>query len=143
MSFDLQIKHGDLVLDNAGGLSIVNGNNKIRQDIIKILLTRIGDNRFHSRYGSDIGLLKIGGVADQQLIELDLRRSAEEAIRYLISLQKSQGMRQMLSLSEVIVDIVEITTERDTGDPRLYNIFVSVLTQKMDIIEETVTLRII
>jgi hypothetical protein len=143
MSFDLQIKHGDLVLDNAGGLSIVNGNNKIRQDIIKILLTRIGDNRFHSRYGSDIGSLKIGGVADQQLIELDLRRSAEEAIRYLISLQKSQGMRQMLSLSEVIVDIVEISTERDTGDPRLYNIFVSVLTQKMDIIEETVTLRIV
>lgn len=143
MSFDLQIKHGDLVLDTAGSLSIVNGNNKIRQDIIKILLTRLGDNRFHSRYGSDIGSLRIGGVADQQLIELDLRRSAEEAIRYLISLQKSQGMRQVLSLSEVIVDIVDITTERDTGDPRLYNIFVSVLTQKMDIIEETVTLRII
>lgn len=143
MSFDLQIKHGDLVLDNSGGLSIVSGNNKIRQDIIKILLTRLGDNRFHSRYGSDIGSLNIGGVADQQLTELDLRRSAEEAIRYLISLQKAQGMRQVLSLSEVIVDIVEISTERDTGDPRLYNIFVSVLTQKMDIIEETVTLRII
>jgi len=143
MSFDLQIKHGDLVLDNSGSLSIVSGNNKIRQDIIKILLTRLGDNRFHSRYGSDIGSLNIGGAADQQLIELDLRRSAEEAVRYLISLQKAQGMRQVLSLSEVIVDIVEISTERDTGDPRLYNIFVSVLTQKMDIIEETVTLRII
>lgn len=143
MSFDLQIKHGDLVLDSSGSLSMVSGNNKIRQDIVKIILTRIGDNRFHSRYGSDIGALNIGGVADQQLIELDLKRSAEEAIRYLISLQKSQGLRQVLSLSEVIVDIVNITTDRDTNDPRLYNIFISVLTQKMDIIEETVTLRII
>lgn len=143
MSFDLQIKHGDLVIDQAGGLSTVSGNNKIRQDIVKILLTRIGDNRFHSRYGSDVGSLKIGNVADKQLIELDLKRSAEEAIRYLISLQKSQAARQMLSLSEVIVDIISLDIERDTADPRLYSIFVSVLTQKMDIIEESVTIRMI
>ncbi len=143
MSFDLKLKNGDLVLDGSGLLSTTSGNQKIRQDIVKILLTRLGDNKFHSRYGSDIGALKIGQVTDQTLIELDMKKSAEEAIRYLISLQKSQSKRQFLSLSETIVDISNISVERDTGDPRLYNIFVSVLTQKMDIIEESITIRIV
>lgn len=143
MSFDLKLKNGDLVLANGGDLSIVSGNQKIRQDIVKILLTKLGDNRFHSRYGSDVGSLKIGEIIDQSLIELDMKKSAEEAIRYLISLQKNQSRSQFLSLSETIVDISNIETERDSVDPRLYSIFVSVLTQKMDIIEESITIRII
>ena len=143
MSFDLKIKNGDLVLDNSGALSFVSGNQKIRQDIVKILLTRIGDNRFHSRYGSDVGSLRIGDSVDQAMIELDLKRSVEEAVRYLISLQKYQSVMQVLSLSEVIIDITNIDAIRDTSDPRLYSIFISVLTQKLDIIEEVVTIRIV
>lgn len=143
MSFDLKLKNGDLSLDSGGSLSTVSGNQKIRQDIVKILLTKLGDNKFHSRYGSDVGSLKIGQVADQALVELDIKKSAEEAIRYLISLQRNQSRSQFLSLSEKIIDIVEISAERDSADPRLYSIFVSVLTQKMDIIEEAITIRII
>jgi hypothetical protein len=77
------------------------------------------------------------------MIELDLKRSVEEAIRYLISLQKYQSIMQVLSLSETIIDIRNIDAIRDTSDPRLYSIFISVLTQKLDIIEEVVTIRIV
>jgi len=143
MSFDLKIKNGDLVLDQSGSLSTVFGNGKIRQDIVKILLTRVGDNKFHSSYGSDIGILKIGDVTDAAMLELDVKRSVEDAIRYLIFLQKNQSKNQVLSLSEVILDISDIETERDSADPRLYNIYISVLTQKLDIINETITIRII
>lgn len=143
MSFDLKIKNGDLVLDQSGSLSIVSGNNKIRQDIVKILLTRIGDNKFHASYGSDIGILKIGEVTDTTILELDIKRSVEDAIRYLIFLQKNQSKNQILSLSEVIIDISSIETERDSEDPRLYNIYISVLTQKLDIIDEIITIRIV
>lgn len=143
MSFDLKIKNGDIVLDSSGLLTSVSGNQKIRQDIVKILLTNFGDNKFHARYGSDVGALKIGEVADQKLIEMDIKRSVEEAIRYLISLQRNQAKSQVLSLSEVILDISSISTERDSADPRLYNVFISILTQKLDIIEEVITIRIV
>ena len=143
MSFDLKIKNGDIVIESSGLLASVSGNQKIRQDIVKILLTNFGDNKFHIRYGSDVGALKIGEVADQKIIEMDIKRSVEEAIRYLISLQKSQSRSQYLSSSEVILDISNISTERDSEDPRLYNIFISVLTQKLDIINEVITIRIV
>ena len=143
MSFDLKIKNGDICLDPSGQLSSVSGNQKIKQDIVKILLTNFGDNKFHSRYGSNVGALKIGEVSDQTLIEMDLRRSVEESIRYLISLQRNQARSQYLSLSETILDISNIYTERDSEDPRLYNVFISILTQKLDIIEENITIRIV
>jgi hypothetical protein len=143
MSFDLKIKNGDIVIEPSGLLASVSGNQKIRQDIVKILLTNFGDNKFHIKYGSDVGALKIGEVADQKIIEMDIKRSVEEAIRYLISLQKSQSRSQYLSSSEVILDISSISTERDSEDPRLYNIFISVLTQKLDIINEVITIRIV
>lgn len=143
MSFDLKIKNGDLSIGDSGALDVVSGNNKIRQDIVKILLTNIGENRFHSRYGSDLGAFKIGDVSDQTMIELDLKRSVEEAIRYIMFLQKNQSKYQVLSLSEIILEIVDIRTERDSGDPRLYNIYISILTQKLDQIEEIITIRIV
>lgn len=143
MSFDLKIKNGDLSIGNSGALDTVSGNNKIRQDIVKILLTNIGENRFHSRYGSDLGAFKIGNVSDQTMIELDLKRSVEEAIRYIMFLQKNQSKYQVLSLSEIILEIVDIRTERDSSDPRLYNIYISILTQKLDKIEEIITIRIV
>jgi len=143
MSFDLKIKNGDIVIEPSGLLASVSGNQKIRQDIVKILLTSFGDNKFHIRYGSDVAALKIGEIADQKIIEMDIKKSAEDAIRYLISLQKSQSRSQYLSLSEVILDISNVSTERDSEDPRLYNIFISVLTQKLDIINEVITIRIV
>jgi hypothetical protein len=143
MSFDLKIKNGDLVLDSSGSLVSVSGNNKIRQDIVKILLTKPGDNRFHPIYGSNLGYLKIGEVSDESIVELELKRSAEDSIRYLISLQRSQSRNQVLSLSEIILDITNISVDRDLADPRLYNIYISILTQKLDIIDEIITIRII
>jgi hypothetical protein len=143
MSFDLKIKNGDLVLDSSGSLVSVSGNNKIRQDIVKILLTKPGDNRFHSSYGSNLGLLKVGNVTDESILELELKRSTEDAIKYLIFLQKNQSRGQVLSLSEIILDIANISVERDSADPRLYNIYISVLTQKLDIIDEVITIRIV
>lgn len=143
MSFDLKIKNGDLVLNSSGLLTSVIGNDKIRQDVVKIMLTNLESNRFHPRYGSALGSLQIGDVADQKIVEMNLRNSAEESIRYLMSLQKAQAQTQVLSLSEVIIDITNISVGRDTSDPRLYTISVSLLTQKLDVINEAVTIRII
>jgi len=143
MSFELKIKNGDISLEDDGTISIVSGNEKIRQDIIKIILTKLGENRFHPNYGSNTGYLQIGQAIDQGVIELDIQQSAESAIRYLIALQREQSKKQLLSSSEVIVDINFVKIERNEVDPRLYNIYISVITQKLETITESVTIRII
>jgi phage baseplate assembly protein W len=143
MSFELKIKNGDISLEGDGTISIISGNEKIRQDIIKIILTELGENRFHPNYGSNTGYFQIGQAIDQGVIELDMQQSAESAIRYLIALQREQTKKQLLSSSEVIVDVNFVKIERNETDPRLYNIYISVITQKLETITESVTIRII
>ena len=142
MSFDLKIVRGDISIGKGGSIDVVTGNSKLRQDIIKIMLTRLGENKYHPTYGSETGALQIGSVLDAEMMELDLSSSAEQAVRKIMSLQRSQAKRQFLSPSEIILDIVGVSVQRDAIDPRLYNIFISVLTEKLDNITENVTVRI-
>lgn len=143
MSFDLKIQNGDLVFTKEGTLDLVSNNEKLRQDIIKILLTKLGENKYHPTYGSEIGALKIGMVADQELLELDLQSSVRDAVNKLISLQKSQSRKQFLTPGERILSLVDSSVQRDTEDPRLYNIFLTVQTGALTAITESLTIRII
>lgn len=143
MSFDIKISSGDIAIGRSGDLDTVYDNDKLRQDIVKILLTKLGENKFHPNYGSKVGALEIGFVADQELVELDLQSSVEDAIRYLMRAQQMQQKRQYLTPGEVIVGIKNILVERDLLDPRMYNIYVSVYTKKLTVITETIPVRII
>ena len=143
MSFDLSIEKGDIKISSSGSVQTVSGNTKLRQDIVKILLTDLGDNKFHPKYGSHVGALQIGHYADSKLMSLDIETSARNALKNLVALQRSQARRQALSPGEVIVDILNVTVKRDEVDPRLYNILVSVLTQELTEVSSLVSVRII
>ncbi len=143
MSFDLKIKNGDIDINKSGSLSVVSDNEKLRQDIVKILLTKLGENKYHAYYGSSLGALEVGGVPDRLLIEDDLTRLTEEAITVLMRLQSNQMKRQFVSPAEAIVDIVSVNVSRDPSDPRGYSVAISVLTRKLTVIEETVSVRIL
>ena len=142
MSFDLTLNKGDIKIDKTGEVSVVTSNSKLRQDIIKILLTETGDNKFHPDYGSEVGSLKIGSTSDARLVEADLNTSANKALRNLMALQRSQSRRQQLSPGEVIVQILDVSVVKDELDPRMYNIFVSVLTQALDEVKSNITVRL-
>jgi phage baseplate assembly protein W len=143
MSFDLSIEKGDIKISSDGSLKTVSGNSKLKQDIVKILLTDLGGNKFHPKYGSHIGALQIGHYADSKLMELDIESSARNAIKNLMALQRLQSKRQALSPGEVIIDTLSVKAKRDEVDPRMYNIFVSVLTQELTEVASLVTVRII
>lgn len=143
MSFDLKIVKGDIFIERDGALSLVRDNDKLRQDIIKIMLTQLGENKYHPNYGSEIGVIEIGHYADAEFLELDLTSAAETAVRKIMSLQRGQSSRQFLSPGEVIVDIKDIAVDRDINEPRMYNIYISVLTQRLTTIVETITVRVI
>lgn len=142
MSFDLKIKNGDISWNRDGSITTVIGNNKLRQDILKILLTDLGSNKYHKRYGSYIGRLNIGDVSDNRLISLDLERSAMNAVKNLMALQRFQAKKQGLSPGEIIVDINKISVTRDDLDPRLYNITVSVMTREITDFTTSLSVRI-
>lgn len=143
MSFDLKISRGDISIGSNGSLDTVFDNSKLRQDILKILLTNLGENKFHSNYGSKIGQLDIGSVPDKDLLESDIASSAEDAIRYLIRAQNTQQKFQYLTPGEIIAGIKNVSVERDKVDPRLYNIFISVYTKNLSIITESIPVRIV
>jgi phage baseplate assembly protein W len=143
MSFDLKIQNGDLSISQDGLMDIVVDNGKLRQDIIKILLTKLGENKYHPSYGSEIGSLSIGMVADQELLELDLQSSVRDSVNKLIALQKSQSRKQFITPGERILALIDSSVQRDNIDPRLYNIFITVQTGAMTPITESLTIRII
>lgn len=143
MSFDLKILKGDIAINPDGSLATVFDNDKLRQDIIKILLTKTGENKYHPTYGSNIGALQIGYIADKDLLELDLQTSAEDAIQWLIRSQINQQRLQYLTPGEVISGVKNIVVERDRLDPRMYNIFISVYTKKLTLVEEAIPVRIL
>ena len=59
-----------------------------------------------------------------------------------MSLQRSQAGKQNMTPGELIVDILKVSVARDQVDPRLYNIFVSVLTKRLTEVRSNVSVRI-
>tara|TARA_X000000950_G_scaffold42501_2_gene47278 strand:+ start:7948 stop:8379 length:432 start_codon:yes stop_codon:yes gene_type:complete len=143
MSFGLKLKNGDLKLSEDGTLETVTKNSKLRQDIIKMLLTRKGSVKYHKEYGSELGIISTDNHINNSLIESKIEQTVYEGISKLISLQKIQIQRQILSPAEVILSIKGVRVERDVGDPRLYNVFVSVITQQLSEISESITVRLV
>ena len=143
MSFDLKIKNGDIVISRSGDIGVVLDNEKIRQDVVKILLTKLGENKYHAYYGSSLGALEIGGVPDREIVEGDLLRMTEESMAVLMRLQSSQAKSQYISPGEAIVDVLDVGISRDPSDPRSYSVSVTVLTRKLTRVTESVTVRIL
>jgi phage baseplate assembly protein W len=142
MSFDLKIQRGDLVLDSSGQLNIVERNDKLVQDIIKVLLTDLGENKFHPYYGSPTGKLDVGSILDQDFFKTKIEDGVIQAINNLIALQKNQSKYQYITPGETILEVSGVRVSRDTNDPRMWSVFVSVITLELEEISQTVTIRI-
>ena len=142
MSFDLKISKGDISLQRDGSLSLVSKNSKLRQDMVKIILTDLGENKFHKNYGSAVGRLNIGSYSSRDVVDMDIRVSVESALKKLMSLQKAQARKQFVSPGEMLVKILNVSAERDFSDPRLYNVYISILTGELNEVREGLTIRI-
>ena len=142
MSFDLKIAKGDLQLNPDGTASIASGNQKLRQDILKILLTSFGDNKYHPGYGSNLSMLEIGS-SDIVITENEIKSSVISSINTLMSMQRSQAKYQTLYPSEVIVSILDVQVGRDSLDPRMYNLRISILTQQLTEVFDNITIRLL
>lgn len=141
MSFDLQLLNGDLQISPSGSLSFVQNDDKLRQDLLKIILSPLGSNKAFPWYGSPISSQVIGKAFDKKIFKMEATNALIYAINNLMKLQKDQEKRgQYISPTESISQILDITVEQSALDPRITNITVSVSTRRGNIVSEAFTL---
>lgn len=130
MSYDIKIINGDFSLKN-GDLDIVEGQDKLIQDILKICLTEVGANIYNPWYGSYIHRSLIGSNLDTN-ITADVAKSqlqnSLETLQKLQQLQTSDTM-QKVSPSEHIAAISNISVDRSASDPRFIEVIINVLSR--------------
>lgn len=132
MSFDLSLDRGDLRINANGDLAIVENTSKLVQDSLKILHTPIGSNPFFPSLGSPITTLNVGQNLNQQFAESRIEASITKTLETLQSIQRRQELIQTITPEERIISIAEVSAERDSQDPRQFNISVTVLSGATD-----------
>ena len=113
MSYDLQLDDGDIVVDNQGDVIVLEGYNKLYQDLLRIMVTSRGDNRFDPNEGCGVYDL-LGQKLTQDLAEMVLSKNVYLGLQYMISQQRIQALKQILSVYEQIgpVDDNEISIKK-------------------------------
>ena len=139
MSFDLELVNNDLKINANGTISTLTDTPKLRQDILKIILTPQGSNKNYLWYGCSVG--NTIGLNLTSLLQLTkIQASVMQCLDNLKALQTSQAANQQVSLAELIESIAAVNAERDTTDPRQLNIVVTVLSKRLSQIQELFTI---
>lgn len=128
MSYDLKLTNGDLVLSPNKDLDLVKDNNKLYQDMIKILISPLGSNKIHTWYGCDIGNIVVGSVFNSDIVADSAISQVRASLENLQMLQKTQAKNQNVSNYEKIIAIQDIFVGAATSDPRLIEVKASVIT---------------
>jgi phage baseplate assembly protein W len=128
MSFDLKIFNGDLVVDTTGDLAIVQDEDKLTQDILKILLTPAGSNVFFPWYGSYVSSNLIGETLPPSFMENMAESQIQNSLDNLMKLQKSQMQSgQNVSSKELLASVKYVSVEKNLINPTYYSIMVDVV----------------
>lgn len=143
MSFDLKISGGDILLDSTGNPILVFDLEKLRQEIVKMILTPLGTNKRYPWYGSPLSEKTIGKVLEPTILNFEMKSSIMYAINNIIELQKLQKKDgQYTSPGETISEILDIQVSPSIYDARQYDIFISVSTRRGDVVKESFTLTL-
>jgi phage baseplate assembly protein W len=142
MSFDLKIVGNDLALNPDGSVQTVRDNEKLKQDILKAILTARGSNRFHQWYGSTVSERAIGRVLEESQLDAEVQVSIQETLSTLMALQTAQARIQYVSPGETLAGLADVVVAKDSTDPRQWSITVVALTRQLTVVEETFVLRL-
>lgn len=141
MSFDFQLINSDLNIKSDGTIRTVTGINKLKQDIIKIILTPIGSMRLHPWYGSAISDDIIGQNIPEEMLLEEIQASIEQSLDRLKKLQIAQASGQTVSNDELIGLIEGILAQRALYDQRQITVIVSVFSKNLSQVEETFSVQ--
>ncbi|KKN50070.1 hypothetical protein LCGC14_0636450 [marine sediment metagenome] len=140
MSFDFALVGNDLSILPNGKIRTITDTPKLRQDIIKIVLTPLGSNRFHMWYGCTVGEDTIGKNLPDNMMLLDIRTSIIQSLEKLKELQMRQAIYQKVTLSELMNLIGSVNAFRTKEDMRQIKIEITVYSRNLTKVEEELTL---
>jgi phage baseplate assembly protein W len=141
MSFDFQLVDSDLKVKSDGTVRTVYNVDKLKQDIIKMILTPIGSIRLHPWYGSAIDESIIGQPISDNMMFEEIKSSIEQSLDRLRRLQIAQASGQSVSTSELIGVIEGVLIQRSTYDMRQINVIVSVWSKNLSKVEESFSVQ--
>ena len=129
MSYDLRLVSGDLVLQN-GDLRTCVDSELLIQTILKVCLTNAGSNPIFPWYGSYVSRSLVGNTLGTSITVQMAQSQLQSAIENIMALQKAQvKSSQRVSPDELIGSISSITVNRNTIDPRLFSVQISVISK--------------
>lgn len=136
MSFDLALINSDINIKPDGTLRIVADTDKLKQDVVKIILTPVNSVKFHPWYGSEINEGIIGEIPSDSVLFQQISNALTQSINRLQTLQRSQSTGQKVTLAEMIASIRSINVQRAFDDPRQVNVIVTLLSKDLTAVEE-------
>lgn len=113
--------NSDIDFNEIGKIKEVTGYGKVKQQLVKILLTVIGDNLYDSEYGSQIS--NSIGQKFTSYMAANIQYSIYRAVQHLIKIQQEN----LLPDNETIVELSNIKVEQ-TSDVRALRLSISVVT---------------
>jgi len=141
MSFDLKLQNGDLSLSNKNDIAIVEENDKLMQEIMKIISTPLGGNMLYPWYGSPITQSLIGTAFESNFISNIASVQLRSALETLQNLQIAQAKTsQIVTPQEQIAAIQNVKIDRNINDARFFSIVLTVLSKAFR--QTTTTLQV-
>lgn len=141
MSFDVKLVKGDLSFDDQGRIELVRNNNKLVQEVLKLISTTLGSDAFVSNYGiSGINDLT-GSYTTAAITEQRLESEIRTGIENLLVEQRELIRQQVLTPGERIRNIDRVVVEQDELDPRQYNVYIELTTGELTPITVTAEIR--
>ena len=114
----------DYRFDPQGEALVVQDENLLYQMCLKMILTELGSNIYHTWYGSDlvsrIGSKVLGGTA------IGIRQSVSQALTNLQNLQNAQSKYQRVTAKERLFSVDNIAVAPSPNDPTTFLIEVDV-----------------
>lgn len=143
MSFDLKLTNGSFEFGPNGSLQCIFNEEKLKQDIIKILLTSQGGDKLHPWYGSPLGERVIGKALPFNILESEVADAVNFCLTNIMKLQKLQLKDgQHLTPTEQLSQILNVKVQRSLYDSRQYNIVIDVSTKKGSVIREVFDIQL-
>lgn len=138
MSFDFKLADGDLSIDSSGQLNIVKDEQKLIQDVLKILFTSTGELTLHPWYGTSLISKAIGSGLEPDLVRKEILAAMEFGLNNLKQLQQLQQRDgQILTAKELIATIKTLDVSKDPTDARRLIVTVEILTKSNSLISES------
>ncbi len=138
MSFDLRLEGQDLKLGSNRDLAIVEGTEKLTQEILKIVSTDLGSNPFFPWYGCPLSQSLVGTAYTSNFISTIASTQLRTSLETLQKMQKVQlSDGQVVTPQEQIAAVQDVAVSRNAVDPRFFLITVTVLNKAFRTVQST------